>query len=434
MLLCPVLAFSQNDEWDSARFPRRWLYDFVVPDNGSFVDAVHAANNRHDKKRRYRIFVKSSYYTVKGDEDTIKTVEKGAEVRFPSPMTVLTAPNTSIIGEGWKDTKIINVPLHEGISITSTLYLKGADSTYIQDIELWCNFRNDVRAFANRAVALNEKRCKGNIFKNVSLLSTQDTYYTNDGGTTYLENCRISGTVDFICGGGTIFFNECDLLLRARGKTGSRDVICAPATKENLRYGYVFSNCRISGTDEQQDRYRLGRPWKNAPRAVFLNTKMNLRPSPDGWTEMHGTVPALFAEYKSVDAEGNALDLSQRKSTFKNRKGRTVAVNYPCSLTDDMVERYTLDDIFPKWKPREACRQVAPPTLKMNGRNVIVWEEIPDAACYAICIDGDVVTFTRQAKYVVPEDTKEGACFSVRCANWHGGLGAASNEVVYPNR
>ena len=153
----------------------RWVYDFVVPDSGSFTDAIHRANAREDMQRRFRIFIKSDYYIVKGDGDTITTVENGDTVRFPSPMTILNAPNTSIIGENWKDTKIVNIPRHEGISITSTLYLNRADSTYIQDIELWCNYKNDAKAFANRSVALNEKRCRGNILKNVMLTSTQDT-------------------------------------------------------------------------------------------------------------------------------------------------------------------------------------------------------------------------------------------------------------------
>ena len=75
-------------------------------------------------------------------------------------------------------------------------------------------------------------------------MSTQDTYYTNDGGTTYLEDCTIKGTVDFICGGGTIYFNRCDIQLRPRGNTGKRDIICAPATEATRQHGYIFNSCR----------------------------------------------------------------------------------------------------------------------------------------------------------------------------------------------
>ena len=410
------------------------MYDFVVPDSGSFSDAIHKANAREDMQRRFRIFIKSDYYIVKGDGDTITTVENGDTVRFPSPMTVLKAPNTSIIGENWKDTKIVNIPRHEGIGITATLYLNHADSTYIQDIELWCNYKNDPKAFANRSVALNEKRCKGNILKNVVLTSTQDTYWTNNEGTTYLEGCRINGTVDFICGGGTVFFNDCELTMLSRGKAGSKDIITAAATEKKLKYGYVFNGCTINGPEEQNGKYFLGRPWKNAPQVVWLNTRMNIIPCEQAWRDMHGTLPRLFTEYNSHTADGTKIYTSNRKKTYKNAKNKEVAVKFNCELTPDEAQNYTIGNIFGNWNPQESCRLVPAPALTIKGRRTLQWKDVPEAYCYAILIDGDVVTFTTKNEYVVPDETEEGACFSIRCANWYGGLGTASNEVVYPNR
>ena len=107
----------------------KWTYDFIVPDNGNFVQAIQAANTRENKQRRYRIFIRPSYYRIKGEGNIISAVENGVKVEFPSPMTTLTAPNTSIIGDTWQTTQIENCPQHEGISITSTLFCKGADST-----------------------------------------------------------------------------------------------------------------------------------------------------------------------------------------------------------------------------------------------------------------------------------------------------------------
>ncbi|MCQ2113278.1 MAG: pectinesterase family protein [Bacteroidaceae bacterium] len=410
----------------------KWKYDFIVPDNGNFVQAIHAANNRTNKQKRYRIFIRPSYYRIKGEGNMISTVENGKKVEFPSPMTTLTAPNTSIIGDSWPTTQIENCPQHEGISITSTLYLHGADSTYIQDVEFWSNYRNDPKAFANRAVALNEQNCKGNILKQVSLLSTQDTYYTNDGGTTYLEDCKISGTVDFICGGGTIYFNHCDLWLIPRGDTGSRDVITAPATEVGRKYGYVFADCYIDGGKEQDGRFQLGRPWKNSPKCVWLNCSMNVVPAKEGWTEMHGTIPSQFAEYNSTDGHFSLLDLSGRKTTFKNANGQDEQVDYKPFLTDEETEDYTVDKVFPGWKPQDKARQVDPPILHAKGK-VITWEDIPEAGCYAICRDRKIIAFTTQPSYTIGS-TYEGACYSVRCANWYGGLGPRSAEVVYPFR
>lgn len=412
----------------------RFKYDFVVPTNGNFVDAIHAANNRPNKNKRYRIFVKSSMYRIKGDGNLITITENGKRLEIPSPMTVLTAPNTSICGEGWKHTQIESMPMHEGISCTSTLFLKGADSTYIQDIELWSNFRNDENAFANRAVALNEKNCKGNIFKNLSLMSTQDTYYTNDGGTTYLEDCTIKGTVDFICGGGTIYFNRCDIELRSRGNTGKRDIICAPATEASRQYGYVFNSCRIYGHESQRDRYMLGRPWKNAPQAVFLGTVMEMLPDTAGWTEMHGTQPRLFAEYESMDADFQIVSTEARRKTFKDKNDVPQAVRYNTLLPTEDADSYDVDRVFPQWRPDLKAQLIDPPAVMIKGRGSIYWEDVPEACLYAICKNRDVVAFTTQPFYNVPRGTAEGSCFSVRCANFYGGLGSMSNEVVYPNR
>lgn len=412
----------------------RYKYDFIVPTNGNFVAAIHAANNRPDKSKRFRIFIKSSMYRIKGEGNPIKITENGKEITIQSPMTTLTAPNTSICGEGMLGTQIESMPMHEGINCTSTLFLKGADSTYIQDLELWSNYRDDPTAFANRAVALNEKNCKGNIFKRVSLMSNQDTYYTNDGGTTYLDECAIRGTVDFICGGGTIYFNRCDLELRTRGGGGKRDVICAPATEAHREYGYVFNGCRIFGASEQDGRYMLGRPWKNAPRAVFISTLMELLPDSTGWTEMHGILPRLFSEYESMDDQFQLLPMAARRKQYKDTNDVVTTMRYNTSLTDEEAERYDVNRVFPGWHPDQRAALVPPPIVHVRERGNLFWDDVPEACLYAICKNRDVVAFTTEPFYTVPKGTAEGSCYSVRCANFYGGLGDRSNEVVYPNR
>lgn len=418
-------------EPDSLTLSTRWHYDFVVPTNGNFVQAIHAANNRADKSRRFRIFIKSGNYRIRGEQNMIRATENGREIEFPSPMTILTAPNTSICGEDWRNTQVESMPMHEGISITSTLFVKSADSTYIQDIELWSNYRNDPTAFANRAVALNEKQCRGNILKNVSLLSNQDTYWTNDGGTTYLEDCTIRGTVDFICGGGTVYFNRCNLGLRTRGDAKKRDVIVAPSTADGLRYGYVFNSCRINGAQEQQGRYMLGRPWRNAPQAVFLNTIMELTPDSLGWTEMSTNFPRLFAEYGSVDGSLNPVSAYRRRTWYKDKDGRNVPIPFSPVLTDAEADAYDLDSVFTNWKPEVQCQQVVPPATVNINRQEMTWQDVPGAYCYAVCRDRNVVAFTRTPRYKIPRGTREGTVFTVRCANWYGGLGGASDEVYY---
>ena len=34
---------------------QKWNYDFIVPDDGNFMSAIYAANDRFDKEARFRI-------------------------------------------------------------------------------------------------------------------------------------------------------------------------------------------------------------------------------------------------------------------------------------------------------------------------------------------------------------------------------------------
>lgn len=62
---------------------------------------------------------------------------------------------------------------------------------------------------------------------------------------------------------------------------------------------------------------KLGRPWHNSPKTVYIHTTMNIPISPEGWANM-GAIPTLFAEYNSRDAAGNVLQLDQRKTEYED--------------------------------------------------------------------------------------------------------------------
>ncbi len=145
---------------------------------------------------------------------------------------------------------------------------------------------------------------------------------------------------------------------------------------------------------------------------------------------MHGTIPALFAEYNSTDGHFGIIDLSKRKTTYVNVSNKPVNVNYNPCLTDDEADQYTVDKVFPDWFPEDKAAQIPPPVLSANNRT-ITWEDIPEAGCYAVCRDRKIIAFTTKPFYNIGK-SYEGACYSVRCANWYGGLGQRSEEVVYP--
>lgn len=413
---------------------QKWSYDFIVPDDGTFMDAVHAANQRFDKHRRFRIFIKAGQHLSDGEGDTIRTTENGQEKRFSSPIATLRASNTSIVGEDARTTVVENRPQHEGISITSTLFLNGTDNTYLQDLQLFCNLKNNVNPKAGRAVALHERNCGRNIFRKVFLNSTQDTYWTNDGGTTYLDSCTVAGTVDFICGGGTIYFDQCDILLVERDNWEKSDIITAPATADTLDYGYVFNQCAVRSAGSHQLKFYLGRPWKFAPRSVWLNCCFHAMPQEIGWGNMHGMLPKLFAEYGSryvaPDGSETTIDLTKRRTVFQGTDKRDMRVDYRPELTEAEAAAYSLNKVFSDWQPRNDCQQVNPPHVSLKGRK-LKWPDIPEAGCYAVYMNGKLQNFTTTPTFTIPADAMKGAAFSIRCANQMGGLGPMSNEARY---
>ena len=178
----------------------------------------------------------------------------------------------------------------------------------------------------------------------------------------------------------------------------------------------------------------LGRPWQNAPRAVFLGTLMELLPDSLGWTEMHGNLPALLSEYESLDNEFQLAPTAKRRTQFKDKNDNVTTMRYPTNLSDAEAEKYDINHVFPGWHPEQKAAQIEPPVLHIKDRGTIYWDDIPEACLYAVCKNRDVVAFTTEPSYTVPKGTAEGACYSVRCANYYGGLGDRSNEVVYPNR
>lgn len=400
---------------------QKWRYDFIVPDQGNFVTAIQAANNRADKNRRFRIFVRASNY------------------RLGQTKAVLHASNTSIIGEARQGTQVETCPQQAGIDEGWTLYINGANDTYVQDIELWSNLRNDIRLFTGSAPTLRLRQAQRTMLKNICLRGSENTLYSDvasqatRANSIYAEDCILVGTVDFLAGGGTAYFNHCDLTLAKRGDATNQAVVCAPATEAGLPYGFVFSDCYLDGPRHQQNHYLLGRPMADKARTVWLNCCLNLTPTAEGWGDAYHVVPDLMAEFENTDGHFLPLNLSHRRTQFTNRAGRLTTVTYQPALSAEVAERYTPESVFTEWSPRTLTEQVPPPVLRISRRN-ITWDDIPEAGCYAVERDRKVVAFVTEPHYTIPAGVREGTCYTVRCANQMGGLGESSTQVVFSLR
>lgn len=191
---------------------------------------------------------------------------------------------------------------------------------------------------------------------NCILRSYQDTWRTtsDDAHRQYAKDCFIEGAVDYLYGGGNVLLEECTLY-----NVRSGSVIVASNQRE-AKYGYVFRNCIIDGNSAAADgKQKLGRPWHNAPKAVYIHTTMRIPIAPEGWDNMGG-VPSLYAEYDSRDAEGNVLDLSQRKSDYVGRDEHRPTGTSRTSITQEEADAMVYENIIPGndgWDPRSFMKK-----------------------------------------------------------------------------
>ena len=221
----------------------------------------------------------------------------------------------------------------------------------------------------------------------------QDTWRTTDkAGSRHIARCcKISGRTDFIYNAGEVFFDQCELNIVESG-----GFIIAP-THIRSTYGYVFSNCTITPKEGSMTTY-LGRPWGGAndhPQATFINTKLasGMSIKAEGWVDM-ASLPKRFAEYNTTDADGNAVDLSQRKTSFTNENGQTGSNNPILGGVESNA--YTLDNVLrgtDEWDADWQAFILPAPFITVADGQVSWYDATGYAHSYIVTVDG-VASFT----------------------------------------
>ena len=250
------------------------------------------------------------------------------------------------------------------------------------------------------------------VMKNVTLQSVQDTQVTGELG--YYVNVTMHGTVDYICGGGDHFYDHCHFIMEHEG-----GVIAAPATSPSLKHGYVFQGCDVSG----KDNFHLGRPWQNEPRAFFLNTVMKAQPNEEGWRSM-GNLPTHFFEYNSMDADGNALDLSKRINS------PTSTNTYSPILPEEYADYFTVRNVLggkDSWEAAEMTAVCEAPVVYTDGTQ-LTWEAVENAAGYLVFADGKFLAMTPDCEYTLPAARAE-VVYTVAAINGNAARGTMSEAA-----
>ncbi|MGJ1264244.1 pectinesterase family protein [Sphingobacterium spiritivorum] len=298
-------------------------YDYIVAQDGSgqFKTVQEALNAVPDfRKTVTTIYIKNGIYKEKlilaGSKQNVRLIGEQVE------KTILTyddfAQRKNTFGE------------EKGTSGSSSVYLYG-DGFVAENI----TFQNSAGP-VGQAVAVWVASDRA-VFSNCRFLGFQDTLYTyGKGSRQYYYNCYIEGTVDYIFGSSTAWFEECELYCKNSG------YITAASTPDTVAYGYVFNKCRVTG-DKDTKRFYLGRPWRPYAKVIFMNTQLPAFIASEGWHNWgkeSNEQTVLYAEYNNTGAGS----LSQNR------------VKWSHQLSEDEAKKVTLEAVFKDWNPLLSLR------------------------------------------------------------------------------
>jgi hypothetical protein len=389
---------------------------YIVPanDGAGLVFALNAAAAEPDSK----IFLPNGTYDL-GE----------------ATLTGINGENVSIIGQSMENVIIKNAPAIEKEGLGSAdLFLNTSTGLYLQDLTLQNALDYYNAGAAGRAAVLEDKGDK-TIGKNVTMLSYQDTYYSNNNSMkAYWETCDIHGTIDFICGGGDVRFQNTIISLEKRqvsadpekdGKGGR--TITAPTSTTN--FGYVFDGCTIVDLAEGKGDWNFGRTWKNDPVCMYMNTTLDDNAKntiiAKRWTEkgMNNTNPKVFGEFGTKDATGTDITPASNEITSYDGVHETI-------LTAEQAAAYSYDKMFSgDWKPAQLAAQLEAPDAEYADGTVTWTPANNGAIAYMIEKNGEFVGITAGNSMTVEADAEKDK-LTIRAANGRGGFGEAK-QVAY---
>ncbi|MBS7229692.1 pectate lyase [Flavobacterium psychroterrae] len=177
-----------------------------------------------------------------------------------------------------------------------------------------------------QAIALSVVANRAQI-SNCNILGNQDTLYlSGKDAKQYFKDCYIEGTTDFIFGGATALFENCEI------HSIKSSYITAASTPEGTAFGFVFKNCKLTAESSATAVY-LGRPWRIYAKSVYLNCDMGKHIKPEGWenwSKPDAEKNALYAEY---NCRGEGFQPTKRVAWSKQLKKKDA-------------EKYTIENIL----------------------------------------------------------------------------------------
>ncbi len=176
------------------------------------------------------------------------------------------------------------------------------------------------------------------VLRDCDFKSFQDTLRLD--GRVFVDHCYVEGDVDFVWGGGTVYFDHCEL-------KALHDGYLVQSRNRADQPGYVFVGCKIE-TAPDLTRFVLARiDPKVYPHShvAFIDCALGAGVTPAGWV-FDGPGAAApkdeirFEEFHSTDLAGKPLDVSQRLAGSRQLSAEEAAAER------DVVK------VFGGWDPR----------------------------------------------------------------------------------
>jgi pectinesterase len=301
-----------------------------------------------------------------GEEATLflksGTYEEKVELRVPGLRIIGEDPQATrlVFGDGARKLLPDGSPMGTFNSFT---LLVGAPDIVVENLTIE-NSAGDGRV-AGQAVALYADADRLRFF-NCRLLGCQDTLCTGPlprdpvpkgvnaryrfegyeaepelrSQRQYYEGCFIRGDVDFIFGGATAYFKDCEISSRERNEEVN-GFVTAASTYPGEEGGFVFADCRFSGEAAARSVY-LGRPWRDYARTVLVDCLLGPHIKDEGWHDWDKPEARLRSFYGELGSSGPGSNPAARAPWTKR-------------LGDGDRPRYAIEKVLSgadRWDPR----------------------------------------------------------------------------------
>lgn len=274
----------------------------AVPDRDPSETVVRIEAGRYEEKLVLPAEKTNVTFVGAGAEETVLTYDDHADVTDENGEEIGTTGSSSFFVNG------------DGFTARNVTFENDADHV-AQAVA--------VRVDADRAV-----------FENCRFVGWQDTLYTYGEDTRqYYRECYIEGRVDFVFGWATAVFEDCEIFC-----VGDKGYITAASTPEESDYGYVFTDCEVTG-DAPSNSFYLGRPWRPYAKTVFMHCSLDDHIKPAGWHNWRDPDNEETAAYAEYENSGPGSVPEER-------------VEWADRLTDaEAAEHTSLETVFDGWDP-----------------------------------------------------------------------------------